>query len=49
MIVVEKFLETLFVNLPLIDGFTTVYKWGNKLHLLKQLELYSKKLKQYIL
>lgn len=42
MIVVEKFLETLFVDLPLIDGFTTVYKWGNKLHLLKQLELYSK-------
>jgi hypothetical protein len=45
MIVVEKFLETLFVNLPLIDGFTTVYKWGNKLHLLKQLELYSKEAK----
>jgi hypothetical protein len=45
MIVVEKFLNDLFVNLPLIDGFTTVYKWGNKYHLLKQLELYSKEAK----
>jgi hypothetical protein len=42
MIVVEKFLNDLFVDLPLIDGFTTIYKWGNKYHLLKQLELYSK-------
>lgn len=45
MIVVEKFLNDLFVNLPLIDGFTTVYKWGNKQHLLKQLKLYSKEAK----
>lgn len=45
MIVVEKFLDTLFADLPLIDGFTTIYKWGNKQHLLKQLELYSKEAK----
>jgi hypothetical protein len=45
MIVVEKFLNTLFADLPLIDGFTTIYKWGNKQHLLKQLELYSKEAK----
>jgi hypothetical protein len=45
MIVVERFLNTLFADLPLIDGFTTIYKWGNKQHLLKQLELYSKEAK----
>lgn len=45
MIVVERFLTTLFADLPLIDGFTTIYKWGNKQHLLKQLELYSKEAK----
>jgi hypothetical protein len=45
MIVVEKFLNTLFADLPLINGFNTIYKWGNKQHLLKQLELYSKEAK----
>ena len=42
MIVVPAFLNDLFEQLPLIDGFKPVYKWGNKYHLLKQLELYSK-------
>ena len=42
MIVVEEFLDGLFDNLPLIDGFKSIYKWGNKDHLLKQIELFSK-------
>jgi hypothetical protein len=42
MIVVEEFLDGLFDNLPLIDGFKPIYKWGNKDHLLKQIELFSK-------
>ena len=42
MIVVEEFLNGLFENLPLIDGYKTIYKWGNKQHLLRQLELFSK-------
>ena len=42
MIVVEEFLDDLFDNLPLIDGFKSIYKWGNKDHLLKQIELFSK-------
>lgn len=45
MIVVESFLNDLFEQLPLIDGFKTIYKWGNKEHLLKQLELFSKESK----
>lgn len=44
MIVVEEFLDGLFDNLPLIDGFKSIYKWGNKDHLLKQIELFSKSL-----
>ena len=42
MIVVEEFLDGLFDNLPLIDGFKPFYDWGNKDHLLKQIELFSK-------
>jgi hypothetical protein len=42
MIVVEKFLNDVFDTLPLIDGYKTIYKWGNKYHLLKQLDLFSK-------
>jgi hypothetical protein len=42
MIVVEEFLDGLFDDLPLIDGFKSIYKWGNKDHLLKQIELFSK-------
>lgn len=42
MIVVEEVLTEIFEQLPEIQGFKPVYKWGNEFHLQKQLELYSK-------
>lgn len=42
MIVVEERLTEAFEQLPEIDGFKPVYKWGNEFHLIKQLELFSK-------
>jgi len=42
MIVVEEKLTELFEQLPLIDGFMPVYKWGNEFHLQQQLAIYSK-------
>jgi len=42
MIVVEEILTQIFEQLPEIDGFKPIYKWGNEFHLQKQLELYSK-------
>jgi len=45
MIIVEEYLDDLFYKLPMIDGFKTVYRWGNKHHLLKQLEIFSKESK----
>jgi len=37
MIVVEERLNDVFSQLPEIDGFKPVYKWGNEFHLIKQL------------
>lgn len=42
MIVVEEKLTEIFEQLPEIDGFKPIYKWGNEFHLQQQLELYSK-------
>lgn len=42
MIVVEEKLTEIFEQLPEIDGFNPIYKWGNEFHLQQQLELYSK-------
>ncbi len=42
MIVVEEILTEIFEQLPSIDGFKPIYKWGNEFHLQQQLELYSK-------
>lgn len=42
MIVVEEKLTLIFEQLPTIDGFKPIYKWGNEFHLKQQLELYSK-------
>ena len=41
MIIVEKRLNDAFAQLPPIGGFKPVYKWGNEMHLLKQLKAYS--------
>lgn len=41
MIVVEEKLTELFEQLPLIDGFKPIYKWGNEFHLQQQLKIYS--------
>lgn len=41
MIIVEKRLNDAFSQLPPIGGFKPVYKWGNEMHLLKQLKAYS--------
>jgi len=41
MIVVESRLNEIFNQLPEIDGFKPVYKWGDEYHLIKQLQLYS--------
>lgn len=45
MIVVEKQLTKAFDNLPNIEGFKPVYKWGNKDHLIKQLKLFGEEAK----
>lgn len=42
MIVVEKRLTDVFSQLPEIDGFKPIYKWGNEEHLIQQLTLFSK-------
>jgi len=41
MIVIESRLNEIFNQLPEIDGFKPVYKWGDEFHLIKQLQLYS--------
>lgn len=42
MIVIESRLNEIFSPLPEIVGFKPIYKWGDELHLIKQLEIYSK-------
>lgn len=42
MVVVEQRNSDAFSQLPLIDGFKPVYKWGNELHLIKQLKEFDK-------
>lgn len=41
MIVIEERLNEIFEQLPEIDGFKPVYKWGDEFHLIKQLQLFS--------
>lgn len=41
MIVVEQRLSDVFEQLPEIDGFKPVYKWGNEFHLKSQLKLFA--------
>jgi hypothetical protein len=41
MIIVEKILDEVFSQLPLIDGFKPVYDWGDSDNLIKQLILFS--------
>lgn len=42
MIVVEERLIKTFDQLPEMDGFKPIYKWGNEDHLIQQMSLYSK-------
>lgn len=42
MIIVEEVLTEMFEGLPEISGFKPTYKWGDEIHLLKQLTIYSK-------
>lgn len=42
MIVAEKRFTEVFIQLPEIDGFKPVYKWGNEMHLLAQLKAFTK-------
>jgi len=41
MIIVEQRLSDVFDQLPAIDGFKPVYKWGNEYHLLAQLKAFA--------
>jgi hypothetical protein len=41
MVVVEERNSLVFDQLPLMDGFKPVYKWGNEQHLIKQLNLFA--------
>lgn len=41
MTVVEQRLNDIFEQLPEIDGFKPVYKWGNEFHLAKQIKLFN--------
>lgn len=41
MIVVEQKLSNAFLQLPQIDGFSPIYKWGNEKHLLIQLKVFA--------
>jgi len=45
MVVVEKKNSLVFGQLPLMDGFKPIYKWGNEKHLIKQLKEFDKEKK----
>lgn len=45
MVVVEKKNSLVFDQLPLMDGFKPIYKWGNEKHLIKQLKEFDKEKK----
>jgi hypothetical protein len=42
MVIVEEINSEAFNQLPTMNGFKPVYKWGNELHLIKQLQLFEK-------
>lgn len=42
MVIIEERNEEVFSQLPMMEGFKPVYKWGNEYHLIKQLQLFEK-------
>jgi hypothetical protein len=42
MVIIEEINSEAFNQLPTMNGFKPVYKWGNELHLIKQLQLFEK-------
>lgn len=42
MVIVEERNSLVFDQLPEIDGFKPIYKWGNEQHLIKQINEFSK-------
>jgi hypothetical protein len=42
MVIIEEINSEAFDQLPTMNGFKPVYKWGNELHLIKQLQLFEK-------
>lgn len=42
MVIIEEVNSEVFKQLPLMESFKPVYKWGNEPHLIKQLKLFEK-------